>query len=116
MTGTDVGGIMPNSVTIMVTYSAGIASYFRFKSPRRGTLCRHVHHHSASRQGCSLSQARSTTCSAACPACHLAQSAAHLPARERPMRAATIYVRQYVRVPQLVVCDGVELHALVELE
>ncbi len=33
MTGTEVGGIAPNSVTISVTKSAGIASYMRFSRP-----------------------------------------------------------------------------------
>lgn len=33
MTGTEVGGIAPNSVTMSVTKSAGIASYTRFSRP-----------------------------------------------------------------------------------
>lgn len=36
MTATLLGGIMPNSVTTIVTYSAGIASYFRLSSDKRG--------------------------------------------------------------------------------
>lgn len=33
ITGTEVGGMAPNSVMISVTYSAGMASYTRFSSP-----------------------------------------------------------------------------------